>query len=251
MRPIVTLIIDDEELALKRVKTLVEGDKDFIIHAACMKSIDAAKIIAEDPIDLLLLDIEMPGMNGLELLNKIEINAKPLVVFITAYDEYAVQAFEYYAIDYVLKPFSNERFQKMLDRVRSHFINQYNNNIPWADVKNSIEKGTITNRITVKTGKKYNFIDYSGITYIRADGNYCEINTGEGLRYIHRDTLNHLATILPGDQFSRIHHSYIISVRSVVEVKRTSFGEMSVKMSDGNWLKVSRKYKGIIKDLIR
>lgn len=253
MKPIVTLIVDDEEPALKRAARLVSLDKDFVIYAKCTSSRNAAKILSAEGIDLLLLDIEMPELNGLDLLNELGDKKKPLVVFITAYDEYAVQAFEYYAIDYILKPFSNERFQRMMERVKIHLA-AYPYPIPeisWAAVVDTIEQGTVPGRITVKTGKKYHFIDPSDINYIYANGNYCEIFLKTGLKYVHRETLSHIYSILSSRQFIRIHHSCIVSVSSIAEVKRSSFGELSLKTKDEKWLKVSRKYKETLKKILQ
>jgi two-component system, LytTR family, response regulator len=252
MKPITILMIDDEEAARKRVERLLTGNKDFVIEKSCSSGMEALLVLSEKKIDLLLLDIEMPGISGLELVNKIEESKRPSIVFITAYDEYAVQAFEYYAIDYLLKPFSNERFEKMLERVKLQITGKKAANIPWPDIMNFMETHQLPdNRISVKTGKKYHFIEPADIAYICADGNYCGIRLCSGDKFVHRDTITHLASILPADRFIRIHHSYIVAIASVVQVNRVAFAEMEVKMTDGKLLKVSRKYKDLVKKMIR
>ncbi len=251
MKQVTVLIVDDETPALKRLEMLLQDDTDFVLRASCTNPEEALNILLTQPIDLLLLDIEMPGLTGLQLLNKLQGKSKPVVVFVTAYDEYAVQAFEYYAIDYILKPFTNDRFKKMLLRVKEHFIAHAKNNISWPEVTKSIEQGIIPNRITVKTGRKYHFINPPDIAYVCANGNYCEIYLENGEKHVHRDTLAHIISILPPVDFIRIHHSYVVALRLIDQVKKLSFGDMEIKMAGGTWLKVSRKYKQPVKKLIK
>jgi len=252
MKPITILIVDDEEAARKRIERLLTNNKDFVNEKSCSSGMQALQVLSEKEIDLLLLDIEMPGISGLELVGKLDENKRPSVVFITAYDEYAVQAFEYYAIDYLLKPFSNERFEKMLDKVKIQLAVKKVTSIPWPDIMNFMETHQLPdNRIAVKTGKKYHFIEPADIAYICADGNYCDIRLRSGDKFVHRDTITHLSSILPADKFIRIHQSYIVAIASVNQVNRMAFAEMEVKMADGKMLKVSRKYKGLVKKLIK
>ncbi|MES2330409.1 MAG: LytTR family DNA-binding domain-containing protein [Bacteroidota bacterium] len=252
MKTITVLIIDDEAPALQRNERLVLADKDFSIAGTCVNGEEALQILTDKKIDLLLLDIEMPVMSGLSLLQNFGIQNRPLVVFITAYDEYAVTAFEYYAIDYLLKPFTNERFEKMLARVKDHFRKEKHENISWADVNYSVQQRKLPgNRLAVKTGKKYHFIEPSQKAYVVADGNYCHIKLHSGEKYVHRETLSNLAAILSEDVFMRIHHSSIIAINAVKQVNRLGYGEMEVCMNDNSVLKVSRKYKERVKKLFK
>lgn len=252
MKPIATLLIEDEEAARQRLERLLAADKDFRIEKSCSNAMEALPVLSEKKIDLLLVDIEMPGMSGIELVSSLNDNNRPLIVFITAYDEYAVQAFEYYAVDYILKPFTNQRFEKMLARIRQHFINEKTINNPWTGVRQFLETHQFPdNRIAVKTGKKYRFIDPLEIAYVCAEGNYCAIRLGSGEKFIHRDTITHLLSILPENKFIRIHHSYIVAIASVQQVNRVAFGEMEIKMNDGQILKVSRKYKDHVRKLLK
>lgn len=251
MKLIRTLLVDDEDPALQRSQRLLKLRDDFVLHSSCTNGREALAVLQNNAIDFILLDIEMPGMSGLELLNELDAGKRPLVVFVTAYDNYAVKAFEYYAIDYLLKPFSNERFEKMLDRVQDHFNNKEKQNIPWHDVIDSIDQQKLPGeRIAVRTGKKYDFIEPADIAYICADGNYCEIKLISGAKYVHRETISNMIAMLPAGKFMRIHHSYIISIASVKQVGRLSFGELEIKMTDDRQLKVSRKYKDAVKKLI-
>jgi len=251
MKPIRTILVDDEGPALQRSQRLLQLQADFVLQGSCTNGKEALAVLMNGGIDFILLDIEMPGMSGIELLDRLDDSRRPLVVFATAYDNYAVKAFEYYAIDYLLKPFSNERFEKMLDRVRDHFTNKGKQDIPWKDVSHAIVQQKLPGeRIAVKTGRKYDFIAPSDIAYICADGNYCDIRLVSGNKYVHRETISNMISILPADQFLRIHHSYIISIASVKQVTRISFGELEVTMNDGCVLKVSRKYKGEVKKLL-
>jgi two-component system, LytTR family, response regulator len=244
MKPITVLIVDDEHLAVQRVERLLQRSLEFQVRGTAQNGAEALVLIDQGQIDLLLLDIEMPDMTGLELLGHIEENKRPVIVFITAYDEYALKAFDYFAIDYLLKPFSNERFNKMLERAKEQVQNRHRRNIPWNEVQMSIEQKRLSgNQITVKIGKRYHFIKIDEIGYICADGNYCEINTVYGSKFVHRDTIRHLISILPPDIFYRIHHSHIVSIHYIQSIHRLSFGELDVQMKDGHTLKVSRKYK--------
>lgn len=252
MKPITIVIVDDEEAARKRTERLLAASKEFVIEKSCSSGVDALQVLSEKRVDLLLIDIEMPGLSGLELVNRLEESKRPSIVFITAYDEYALQAFEYYAIDYLLKPFSNERFEKMLTRAKLHIAGKKATNIHWPDIMHFMETHQLPdNKIVVKTGKKYHFIDPADIAYICADGNYCNIRLCNGDKFIHRDTISHLAATLPADRFIRIHHSSIVAVSSVSQVNRMAFAEMEIKMTDGKLLKVSRKYKALVKKMIR
>ena len=251
MKQINTLIVDDEFLALKRIETILKSDKDFIIQASCTSSKEALAILSQKEIDLLLVDIEMPELTGMEMIQHLENKKKPLVVFVTAYDDFAIQAFEYYALDYILKPFSNERFQKMLHRVKEQIGHYTQKTVSWKEMQHSIDEKKLPGRITVKTGKKYHLIDPMQIAYICAKGNHCEIKLTTGEKHIHRDSLSHLISILPEDKFIRIHHSYAVAIGCIKQARRLPFGELEVKTTDDVFLKVSRKYKEKVKQLLK
>jgi two-component system LytT family response regulator len=251
MNPIRTMIVDDEEPALQRLERLLRLQNDLVLCGSYSNSMDASSALCEEKVDLLLLDIEMPGMSGIELLHSMDESKRPLVVFITAYDNYAVKAFEYYAIDYLLKPFSNERFEKMLNRVREYFTSIEKRLIPWNDVMDAVTQQKLPGaRIAVKTGKKYDFIEPGDIAYICADGNYCDIKLNSGAKFVHRETITNMIATLPAGKFLRVHHSYIVSIAAIRQVMRLAFGELEVIMNDGKILKVSRKYKQQVSKLI-
>jgi two-component system LytT family response regulator len=251
MSAITTLIVDDEMPALQRMQRLLSGNHDFLLAGSCVNGKEALEILAEIKIDLLLLDIEMPLMSGLALLERLDDRNKPLVVFVTAYDEYAITAFEYYAIDYLLKPFTNERFEKMLFRVTEHFKHYATAPVSWYDVKESItHKKLPGSRIAIKTGRKYHFIEPLQIAYVIVDGNYCNIKLHSGEKFVYRETLSNLLSVLPSGLFERIHHSYLVAISAVRQINRLGYGEMEVRMHDGSVLKVSRKYKEVVKKLM-
>ena len=252
MKRIATLIVDDEDPSVQRVKRLVERHPEFHVVNTCHNGKEALDFIQRNDVDLVLLDIEMPIMTGIKLLNTLEESRRPLVVFLTAYDQYALQAFEYFAIDYLLKPFSNERFEKMLERVKGLVGSQSKPLFAWRDIQTAIDERKLpAGKITVKTGKKYHFIEVDEIAYITADKNYCEIKLLSGPRHIHRETLSHFENTLPQDKFARIHHSYIVRLDYIKGVNRVLFGDVEVVMKDGATFKVSRKYKNTIRTFLK
>ncbi len=250
MKKIKVLIADDEEPAVSRVENLLKQDASFEIASKCFNGIEIANELRTQLFDVIIIDIEMPGMSGLDILNIGGFKKKPVIVFVTAYHEYAVQAFEYYALDYVLKPYSNGRFKKMLERVKEKIEQDEKLQVDWQSLHTSIVSGAIAGRVVVKTGKRHHFIDYDNIAYITADGNYCEIILKTGGRHVHRDTITHIASVLTPGKFIRIHHSHIISVDYVKQVVRLVYGGLEIVMKDGTVLKASRRYNDDIKKIM-
>jgi two-component system LytT family response regulator len=244
MRKIKVLIVDDEIQAIRRIERLLSEESSFEVTGRAFNTIEASDSMLENKPDLLFLDIEMPGMNGVDFMKSLDEKTRPLVVFVTAYDEYAVMAFEYFAIDYILKPFSNERFIKTLSRVKSQLKNSSRQNIDWSLVSNFVSNNNLPqDRITIKTGRNYEFIAFESIMYIKADGAYVEIHCRDGRKLLHRETITSLEQKLNSFNFIRIHHSTVVAARDIKGIHRLSFGNFELIMNDGNKLRVSRKYK--------
>ena len=208
------IIIDDEPLARSIVKEYLEKNPDFELLAECGDGFEGLKAIQQHQPDLIFLDIQMPKINGFEMLELIE--QPPAVIFTTAFDEYAIKAFEAHAIDYLLKPFNQDRFDKALSK--------------WSDQKDShseskteelLETASLSpaqsNRIVVKNGSKIKIIPVHDVFYLEAADDYVKIHTQEGY-FLKNKTMNHFEQVLDGQQFVRSHRSYIVNVQQITRI---------------------------------
>jgi two-component system LytT family response regulator len=235
-----TLIVDDEPLGRKLIRKLLEGETEFEIIGECADGRSAVVSINRHRPDLVFLDVQMPELGGFEVLEQVE--QMPVVIFVTAYDQFALKAFEAHALDYLLKPFDEERFYKALTRVKAHFsgheaaaltarLTQLLEDLP------SSRKAI--SRIAVKSGGKVVFIRISDIDWIEAAENYVQLHVGNQ-QYLVRGRMNELEKQLNGDQFFRIHRSTIVNLDRVKECNPMFKGEAEVLLKDGTRLAVSR-----------
>jgi two-component system, LytTR family, response regulator len=209
------IIIDDEPLARSIVKEYLSEFSQFELIAECNDGFQGVKAIMQWQPDLIFLDIQMPKINGFEMLELVE--SAPAVIFTTAFDEYAIKAFETYAIDYLLKPFTKERFQKALNK----FLDQTNiqkqkdatNNLLYSGSSNP----TPVDRVVVKTGGKIKIIPIHEILYFEASDDYVKIKTREGV-YLKNKTMGYFENTLPAALFVRTHRSYIINVQEITRI---------------------------------
>jgi two-component system, LytTR family, response regulator len=241
------LVIDDEELARKRVLNLLEDVPDIEVLGECSNGKTAIEQIHELSPDLIFLDINMKDMNGFEVLQKIEIRPKPIVIFVTAHDNYASRAFDVDAFDFLLKPFKDKRFFKTIDKI--HKINRGEADVTFEkrikemfDLYNRESRETPPMKIPVKQGNKTALINPAEILYIIASGYYAEIYTA-GKKYVLRESLNSLDALLDDRIFFRIHRSTIINITHVKEIVHSEFSEIDAKMSDGKLLHISKANK--------
>ncbi len=246
-----TLIIDDEPLARLRLANLLEDVPEIEIICQCKTGQEAIKTINKTEPDLLFLDIQLKDMNGFEVLEKI--NLKPKVIFVTAFDNYALKAFEYFAFDYLLKPFKDERFYKSVHKIIEHFKNDtfdgfdekmdhLLNYIQTPDKQNLTKINQSKKRLPIKLGNKISFINTKNIKYISASGYYAEIFT-EDKKHLLRESLSNLIEELNHDFFIRIHRSTIINLNYLSELINSSYGEIDAKMTDNKLFRISKSYK--------
>lgn len=242
------LVIDDEELARRRVLNLLEEVSSIKVIGECSNGKTAIKQINHERPDLIFLDINMKDLNGFEVLQKVEINPKPIVIFVTAYDNYATRAFDVEAFDFLLKPFKDQRFFKTIERVLKTSRNE-------ADMRFekrfeellAIYSGGSGNskpatKIPVKQGNKTVLIDPKNILYIIASGYYAEIYTTSG-KYVIRESLNNLEEQLAAEIFFRIHRSTIVNVDQVKEIVHSDYSEIDARMNDDKLLHISKSNK--------
>ena len=207
-----TIIIDDEPLARSIVREYLQGYADIQIVQECNDGFEGVKAITEHQPDLIFLDIQMPKINGFEMLELVD--QRPSVIFTTAFDEYAMKAFEAHAIDYLLKPFSKERFDKALQKWLAQ-RNTTNNQSKEISISNQPEE---RHRVVVKRGSNIIIIPVNQIHYFEAYDDYVKIHTKDGMN-LKKKTMTHFENVLDATQFVRVHRSFIINIQELTRIE--------------------------------
>lgn len=235
-----TLIVDDEKVARNLIRNFISDYDDFEILDECGNGEDAVKLILENKPDLVFLDIQMPGLTGINVIEIIKDEYLPKIIFTTAYDKYAVKAFEVNAADYLLKPFDKERFKQAIERV----INSSEDNSKLSQIINTLKKDKdhIT-RIMIKHSGRITFLKTDEIDWIESAGDYVNLVIGDK-KILHTDTLNNLENSLDPNKFIRIHRSSIANIDKIKELITDENGKYNVRMKSGGMLSLSRTYKG-------
>jgi two-component system, LytTR family, response regulator len=206
------IIIDDEPLARAIVKEYLRDFSQISIVQECGDGFEGIKAIQQHKPELVFLDVQMPKINGFEMLELIE--DPPAVIFTTAFDEYAIQAFERHAVDYLLKPFSAARFRNAMER----FLSQSNTGSVLPSLLNETTRSVQQERVVVKTAGKIKIIPLSEIKYFEAADDYVKIITDEG-SFLKNKTLSYFETSLPSSQFVRTHRSYLVQVTEITRIE--------------------------------
>lgn len=250
MKKISVLIIDDEELARQRLINLVKDISELNLLGTCKTGKEAIKKINNNAPDLIFLDIQLKDMSGFDVLERLEV--KPTIIFITAYNEYALKAFDYFAFDYLLKPFKDSRFYQSIENIKrqsnktntSYFNEKITHLLEYIKESSISEEVSRTGlqKLPIKLGNKVSFIDTKQIKYICAAGYYAEIYTNEK-KYLLRESLTSLSDKLEKNTYIRIHRSTIINVNFILEIIHSSYGELDIKITDGKLFRVSKGYK--------
>ncbi|MFL6466393.1 MAG: LytR/AlgR family response regulator transcription factor [Pyrinomonadaceae bacterium] len=240
-----TLIVDDEPLARERVKRFLKDERDIVILGECGNGTDAIKSIREKEPDLVFLDIQMPEKNGFDVIKSIEGGDLPTIVFVTAYDQYALQAFEVHALDYLLKPFNRERFHRAVSRAKDQIESRRRGELDerLASLISSISPDRkYLERLVVKSVGRVFFLKTSEIDWIEASGNYLKLHVGRESHMI-RETMNSIEGKLDPGQFMRIHRSTIVNIDRIKELHPMFSGDYSAILRDGTELALSRNYR--------
>jgi two-component system, LytTR family, response regulator len=257
MQKIRALIVDDEKPARQRLRDLLEKERGVSVAGECSSGEEAVRLIREAEPELLFLDIQMPVMGGFEVVSEVGAARMPVTVFVTAYDQYAVRAFEASALDYLLKPYSDERFDRCLTRALAHVRTQRREEMSRRLVHLLAQErpgagpsaGGLV-RLLVKAGGRVLFLPTEDIDWIEAAGVYVQLHAG-GRKFLHRASLNDLEAALDPQSFIRIHRSAIVNLHRVQELHPHSHGDYVVVLRDGARLKLSRSYRPKLETRLR
>ena len=250
MERIRTLIVDDEPLAREGIRLLLGRDARFEVVGECGDGAAAVSALRKLSPDLVFLDVQMPEMNGFEVLGKLAGDELPAVIFVTAFDEYALNAFEVHALDYLLKPFDDERFDRALGRARLQVRQQKAHRLSERllsaveDFRESAARGgegrpSYLGRLAVKSAGRVHFLRTEEIDWIEAADYYVKLHVGDR-SHLLRQTMSHLESQLDPRRFVRIHRSAIVNLDRVKELRTQPHGDCSVFLADGTQLRLSR-----------
>jgi two-component system LytT family response regulator len=239
------LVVDDEPLARERVLSLLQQEADVEVVGECSDGGQAVSAIQQHAPDLVFLDVQMPGCDGFEVIRSVGADRMPTVVFVTAYDEYALQAFEVHALDYLLKPFGRDRFQQTLQHARTHVERRRAGDLGkrlMALVQDIKPEPQRLDRLVVKSGGRVFFLRTDDIVWIEAAGNYVRLHLGED-SHLFRETMNGMEARLDPRRFVRIHRSRIVNSDRIKELQPWFNGEYVVILQNGTRLTLSRGYR--------
>lgn len=249
--PIRVLVVDDEHHARLGMRKLLTGEDDINIVGECSNGREAVASIRSLSPDLVFLDVTMPDRSGLGVIEDIGAAAMPRVIFVTAYDEYAIPAFESNAVDYLLKPFTDQRFHTAMERARGLLRLERNAPSGGGQPPESLEtRDGVLERFTVKDGDRLRVFSVDQITWIEADEYYVKIHIGAN-SYMVRESLGSLEKQLPTRRFVRIHRSTIVNIEQVEALEPLFQGDCTVVLKDGTNLRMSRRRRKALAGLVK
>jgi two-component system LytT family response regulator len=249
--PIRALIVDDEPLARERLHELLDDTPSVTVVGDAEDGPEAVEAIREQAPNLVFLDVQMPGMSGIDVIEEIGAEAMPTTVFVTAYDQYAIKAFDLAAVDYLLKPFDDERFEQALHRARDQIASQNDEAIserllrllrerdPSLLEEERTRDEPYLERIAVQGRGKARIVPVDDLTHITADGSYAELHTGDDT-YVIRERMKTLTARLDPEAFARVHRSAIVRLEKIELLLRGGGGDYAVRLQDGTRIPVSR-----------
>jgi len=257
-KPICVLVVDDEAPARRRLMELLAKDRDISRVLEAKNGFAAVTLIQDERPDIVLLDVQMPGLNGFGVIDTLGAENMPLTVFVTAYDQFALQAFEADAVDYLLKPFGDTRYEKTmqrakkrLDEIRSGASRDAGSVGPelLKLVAKRAQPGEIWDWVVVKTSSATRLLMTQDINWVEAAGVYVTLHAG-GEEFLYRASLGAVASRLDPFQFVRIHRSTLVNLRSIELLERRSHGEFEVVLKDGTRLMLSRNYRADVEAML-
>lgn len=263
-RPLLkTIIVDDEKQAREGLKNLISGDREIELAGVCSDGQTAIEKINEIAPDILFLDIQMPGINGFEVINSIY-RPVPCTIFVTAHDQFAIKAFEVHAIDYLLKPFTDERFKQALEKAKKIALSERNEqgykqlkellsyiaNKASHKESNLIHTSTpLDNKLVIRESGKVSFVRVDNIIRVEADDYYVKIFT-DNSTYMIRESLKKMENRLEHFSFKRVHRSHIININRIREISPCGHSEYEITLDNGASLTSGRSYKAEVRSLM-
>lgn len=254
MKTIRVVIADDEPLARERIRTMLTGRDRYTVVAECADGPETVTVLAERPVDLLFLDIQMPGLDGFQILDSIQTTQLPIIVFVTAFNEHALRAFDVHALDYLLKPFDRVRFETTLSRVEDLLDRRNGSELP-AELRDFLRglvnapQPAVPVRFPVRANGEIYFIKADDVDWIDAEGNYVALHAG-GRRHLVRETIKSLEARLDPAKFVRVHRSAIINLDRLRKLQPYFHGEYVITLQDGTTLTSSRTYSDRLRALL-
>ena len=247
------VIVDDEPHARMVVREFLLADEDVTILSELKNGQEAIKYINDNTPDLIFLDIQMPDISGFDVLKRLKRGYEPVIIFTTAYDQYAIKAFEASALDYLLKPFQEERFLESVDKAKKTIqlkqAGDFNKKL--GTLFNQYQKASqkFINLFEIKEKGRIIIIDTKDIVYIEASGVYIKLIASNG-NYLYRVSMNSLESMMNPDQFLRIHRSIIVNLDSIEKTKYLSNNKYRFSLKNGDSVVSGRSYKSIIQDYL-
>ncbi|MEP0985434.1 LytTR family DNA-binding domain-containing protein [Ekhidna sp.] len=246
-------LIDDEPFALIRIKKLLQIDDDIQIVGEASGVEDAIKLLKFKKPEIIFMDIKMPDGTGFDILSRLDPTYKPYVIFVTAFDNYALKAFEYNAIDYILKPFENSRFFKVVEKAKEFITLKRSSKITKqiSALINQDDKPYQDEKCQIKIVEKGwdIFIDHQDIMLVESNGNYCKLHISNKF-YLYKKTMKELESELNSSEFLRIHRSYIVNINLIKEVKYLGKNEYAFELSTGIKITSGRSFSDKIKSCL-
>jgi two-component system, LytTR family, response regulator len=255
-----TLIVDDEPLARDGVRLQLVKDPEFEVVGECGNGRDAVDAIRCHRPNLVFLDVRMPGLDGFELLGRLKPDELPIIVFVTAFDAFALKAFEVHALDYVLKPIDPERFNQTLSRVKEAIRTRRTADLTTrllasleslkSDLGASVSAPAYLTRFTLREADRIYFVSVDDVDWIESADYYVKLHAGKQ-SHLLRETLSHLESQLDPTQFVRIHRSTTVRLNRIKEIRKQADGEAALVLLDGTELRFGRSYRDKLDDLLR
>jgi two-component system LytT family response regulator len=257
MIPVIpTIIADDEHLARKKLRLLLGSEPGVQVIAECQDGQQTIEAVKTHRPDLLLIDIRIPDLDGFQVLAKLDPEMMPVVIFTTAYDQFAIRAFEAHALDYLLKPFDSERLHQAIERARAELLKCHNRDLTIRildllskSAEPKVEPQRADDRMIIRAGGKVVFLDVNELDWIEAAANYVKLNVGKD-SYLLREGIGSISARLDPDRFVRIHRSVIVNVRKIRELQPCDSGEYIALLKNGKELSCSRGYRAQLQRLI-